>query len=114
MPLKLYMDQHVPRAITTGWRMRSVDVLTAYEDQASQLSDPELLDRATTLQRLLFTQDSDLLAEANLRQTTGIPYFGVVYGHQQNVSIGQCVNALELIAKVGEEADVANRVIYLP
>jgi hypothetical protein len=29
MPLALYMDQHVPRAITTGLRLRDVDVLTA-------------------------------------------------------------------------------------
>ncbi len=29
MALKLYMDHHVPRAITNGLRMRGVDVLTA-------------------------------------------------------------------------------------
>ena len=30
MPIKLYMDHHVPRAITTGLRLRGVDVITAY------------------------------------------------------------------------------------
>lgn len=29
MPLALYMDQHVPRAITIGLRLCTVDVLTA-------------------------------------------------------------------------------------
>jgi hypothetical protein len=33
------MDQHVPRAITVGLRLRSVDVLTAFEDSASTLAD---------------------------------------------------------------------------
>ncbi len=33
-----------------------MDVLTAHEDQASELPDPELLDRATALGRVLFTQ----------------------------------------------------------
>jgi len=28
MGLKLYMDQHVPRSITSGLRLRGVDVLT--------------------------------------------------------------------------------------
>ena len=47
MPVALYMDAHIPRAITLGLRMRSVDVLTAQEDGAETLSDPELLERAT-------------------------------------------------------------------
>ena len=54
MPLKFYMDQHVPRAITVGLRLRGLDVLTAHDDGASTLSDPALLDRATTLGRVLF------------------------------------------------------------
>jgi len=35
MAVALYMDQHVPRAIAAGLRLRGVDVLTAYEDGAS-------------------------------------------------------------------------------
>ena len=62
--LALYMNQHVPRAITEGLRLRGIDVITAYEDGASDMGDPELLDRAAELGRVLFTQDDDLLAEA--------------------------------------------------
>ncbi len=61
------MDHHVPRAITNGLRLRGVDVLTAHEDKASRLRDPALLDRATELERVLFTQDDDLLTEATQR-----------------------------------------------
>ena len=57
MALTLYMDQHVPKAITVGLRLRGVDVVTAYEDGAAELKDSELLDRAQTLKRVLFTQD---------------------------------------------------------
>lgn len=42
MTLKLYMDHHVPRAITTGLRLRNIDVLTAYEDHGHELADPDL------------------------------------------------------------------------
>lgn len=35
MPLALYMDHHVPRAITVGLRLRGVEVITAYEDGSS-------------------------------------------------------------------------------
>jgi hypothetical protein len=36
MPLALYMDHHVPRAITVGLRLRDVEVITAYEDGSSE------------------------------------------------------------------------------
>jgi hypothetical protein len=45
MAIALYMDQHVPRAITAELRSRGIDVITAYEDGASELADPVLLDR---------------------------------------------------------------------
>ena len=35
MAIAFYMDQHVPRAITIGLRLREVDVITAHEDGAS-------------------------------------------------------------------------------
>jgi predicted nuclease of predicted toxin-antitoxin system len=61
MTVSLYMDHHVPKPITTGLRLRGVDVLTAYEDGTDQMDDAQLLQRAHELNRLLFTQDDDLL-----------------------------------------------------
>lgn len=114
MPIALYMNQHVPRAITVGLRLRGVDVITAYEDGASDMDDPRLLDRAGELERVLFTQDDDLLIEAAKRQREGIPFRGVIYAHQLRVSIGTCVHDLEVIAKAGEPEDLINRVQFLP
>lgn len=114
MPIALYMNQHVPRAITNGLRLRGVDVITAYEDGASEMDDPELLDRAGELERVLFTQDDDLLAEAARRQREGTSFRGVIYAHQLRVSIGTCVQDLEIIAKAGEPEDLMDRVEFLP
>ena len=72
MALKLYMDQNVPRAIAIGLRLRGVNAITAYEAGAGLLTDPELLDRAGKLRRVLFTQDDDLLVEAAKRQKEGV------------------------------------------
>ena len=114
MAIALYMNQHVPRAITVGLRLRGVDVITAYEDGASDMDDPELLDRAGELERVLFTQDDDLLVEASKRQREDIPFRGVIYAHQLRVSIGTCIHDLEIIAKAGEPEDLINRVQFLP
>jgi len=73
MPLAIYMDHHVPRAITNGLRLRGADVLTAHEDGKDEAPDPDLLDRSTELRRVLFTQDRDLLEEAKRRQEKVYP-----------------------------------------
>jgi hypothetical protein len=114
MPVALYMDHHVPRAITFGLRLREVDVLTAEEDGSSRLDDPALLDRTGEMSRVLFTQDDDLLSEAARRQREGIPFRGVIYAHQLRVSIGTCVRDLEIIAKAGEPEELINRIQFLP
>jgi uncharacterized protein with PIN domain len=114
LSVRLYMDVHVPRAITEGLRLRGVDVLTAQEDGARALSDPELLNWDTSLGRVLFTRDTDLLAEATERQRTDRSFTGLVYAHQLHVTIGRCVHDLELIARTAEPDELAGRVEYLP
>jgi len=108
------MDVHVRRAITEALRVRGVDVLTAQIDGAARLSDPQLLDRAMNLDRVLFSQDEDLLAEATRRQRAGEAFAGVIYAHQLRVNIGRCVTDLELIAEATEPDDWRNRLEYLP
>jgi predicted nuclease of predicted toxin-antitoxin system len=108
------MDVHVPRAITEGLRLRGADVVTAQEDGASTLSDHDLLDRATSLGRALFTRDADLLAEATHRQREATPFAGLIYVHQLQATIGQCVRDLELIATAGDPVDLASRIEFLP
>ena len=77
MAITLYMDHNVPRAITVGLRLRDVDVITSFEDGTHELNDPALLDRATELGRVLFTQDDDLLVEAAKRQENQVAFTGV-------------------------------------
>ena len=108
------MDVHVPAAITRALRMRGVDVLTSQEDGTARLSDELLLDRATSLGRVLFSRDDDLLAEATARQRANRSFAGLIYAHQLNVSIGGCVSDLELIANASEPSEWIDRVEYLP
>lgn len=108
------MDEHVPRAITGGLRLRGIDVITVQEDGRSGLPDPEILDRATELGRPLFSQDDDLLVEAHRRQAEGIPFAGVIYAHQLHITIGDCIRDLELIARAADPSDLTDRVEFLP
>jgi Domain of unknown function (DUF5615) len=114
MPVPLYMDVHVPQAITDQLRRRGVDVLTANEDDAAELKDPELLERARGLGRVVFTQDIRFKALAENWQRQGRPFAGLIFGHQLRGTIGQFVSDLELIAKASEPDEWLNRVEYLP
>ena len=114
MPLALYMDVHIPRAITNGLRRRGVEVITAQADGAAELDDPPLLDRATELNRPLYSQDDDLLAEAHRRQTSGESFSGVIYSHQLRSPVGRCIDDPELIAKTFEPEALKDRVEFIP
>jgi predicted nuclease of predicted toxin-antitoxin system len=110
----LYMDVHVPAAVTDALRVRDVNVLTAREDGADRLTDSALLDRSGVRARVLFSQDADLLREASARQRNGVAFSGLIYTHQLSATIGQCVEDLELIANTCDPAELSGQVIYIP
>ncbi|MBD1872855.1 DUF5615 family PIN-like protein [Nodosilinea sp. FACHB-131] len=114
MAIALYMDVHIPQAITNQLRRRGIDVLTAFDDEAQELPDDQLLSRVTQLNRILFTQDIRFRVLAETWQTEGKLFSGLVYGHQLGGTIGQFVKDLELIAKASEPDDWKNTVEYIP
>jgi uncharacterized protein with PIN domain len=112
--IRFYMDVHVPYAMTFELRLRGVDVLTAQEDGAGNLEDSKLLDRASTLGRVLVTQDADFLKEAARRQENALRFAGVIFAAQLDITIGQGARDLELIARASEPEDWVNSVEFLP
>ncbi|MHB8864172.1 MAG: DUF5615 family PIN-like protein [Pirellulaceae bacterium] len=114
MAIRFYMDVHVPAAITGGLRHRGIDVLTSQDDGTREVADEVLLARAGELQRVLVSQDVDLLRIAHQWQSEGRPFPGLIFAHQQGMSIGQCTADLELIAECCEKEELANRVLFLP
>jgi hypothetical protein len=108
------MDVHVPGAITAQLRRRGVDVLTAIEDGCDELPDDELLEHARSIGRVLFTQDIRFKAMAEDWQRQGRPFTGLLFGRQNQGSIGQFVADLELIGKLSEPSEWLNRIDRLP
>lgn len=114
MAIGLYFDVHVDYAIAGQLRLRNVDVLTAQEDHSSQLIDEDLLVRASALGRPLVTHDLRLQAMAESWITLNRPFFGVIFAHPMQVSIGQSVRDLEIIAKATESSDWSSTLLRLP
>lgn len=114
MSVPLYMDEHVPAAIAKGLRDRGIEVLTVQEDGRSACDDLILLDRAAELGRVMFSQDADLLRLAAAKQRAGEPFAGVIYCHQGSMSVGDCIDQLQLVLEACTGEELANFVQYLP
>lgn len=114
MAVKLYMDVHIPLAVTEQLRLRRVDALTAQEDGAGTLEDDELLDRAAALGRVMFTHDHRFRAMAEQWIRDGRDFAGLLFGPCAAHLVGRYVRDLHLIAEASEPGDWQNRVEYLP
>ena len=108
------MDHNVPGPITAGGRLRDVDCVTAEADGAERLADDDLLDRATTLDRVLVTLDGDFFAIAAERQMVGRDFAGVVHVDALRATAGRVIADLELIAKTSTPDDLRNRMELVP
>lgn len=111
--IRLYADECGNGLVIRGLRRRGVDVLTAQEDGLGEQPDPVVLDRATELGRVLFSQDNDLLAEGVRRQRAGETFAGVIYA-RQNVPIRICIDDIQRITEACEPVEYQDRVEYLP
>ncbi|MFL5329302.1 MAG: DUF5615 family PIN-like protein [Gemmataceae bacterium] len=114
MPIPVYMDVHVPAAITAGLRRRGIDALTSQEDGTDRWNDDHLLERASALGRVLFSQDDDLLRVAAQWQLQEKSFHGLIYAHQMSAGIGALLLDLTLILSCCTADELANQVQYLP
>lgn len=114
MSLRLYLDHQVHAAVADGLRARGIDVLRAAEDGAATWADADILERATQLNRIVFSQDRDFLVLARNRQAAGVSFSGIVFANQLDVTIGGLVRDLKVICRVLSEADMRDSLVYLP
>ena len=107
--LRYFFDEHVVDAIAEQLRRRGVDVLTAHAaGMANQgIHDDAVLRYAADSGRVLVTQDRDFSDLAYKIQ----PHEGVIM-LQRPLSIGECIEYLELTAQVVEPEEIRNRLVY--
>jgi predicted nuclease of predicted toxin-antitoxin system len=114
MAVGLYFDHHMQSAVVRELRARGVDSLTAMEDGADEDDDERLLVRATELGRALVTQDTDFFPIAERWWSAGRHFEGIIFSLPTQVTIGQLVNDLELIAQVSDPGDLRDAFLRLP
>ncbi len=109
-----YADENVDGPIVTGLQRRGIDILTIQADGRIGLApDSLVLDRATELDRVLISQDDDLLREARKRQSDGVEFAGVIFAPKDKTAWGSYIAELELIAHATTPEEHRSQVYYL-
>ena len=93
--IAFYADEHSPRAVIRGLRVRGVEVLTVTDAGTLTGADAEHLERARIEGMVLVTQDTDFLA----LHAAGAPHCRIVYT-AQGTSVGDIIRGLMLIFEV--------------
>jgi hypothetical protein len=91
-----------------------VDILAATEEGTNRLPDRELLALASSLRRVMITQDIRFRVLAENWQRQGRSFAGLVFAHPRHVSYGELIFDLELIAKATDVHFWHNRIEQLP
>jgi len=91
-----------------GLKRRGVEAFSAKEIDKLGLTDEEQIEVATKKQAVIFTHDVDFLRIAIHKQHPGI-----IYVHQQKLTIGECIRRLKAIAETKSPEEMRNRIVFL-
>jgi hypothetical protein len=108
-PIRYFMDEHYPTAVSNGLGQRGIDVLTVQDRGRFGLPDPDQLAFALAEERVMVTFDSDYLG---LHQS-GVSHAGIAWCPQQKHGTGMLVQLLELLHRISNRDEMRNRVEYL-
>jgi len=113
MPIKLYTNESVPVAVVAGLKRRGIDAFSARDSNNLGLSDLDQLSYAHEQRAVIFSHDDDFLRLVHQWAQNGRSHSGVIYVHQEKMSLGMCVRRLEEIALLFEREDFLNHIEFL-
>ncbi len=108
--IRIYADESVNVAIVEGLKRRGVKIWSARGAGKLGLSDEEQLEYAMNEEAVIFTHDDDFLS---LVIESGRGHYGIIYVHQQRLSIGECIRRLKTIAETKTSNEMRNHVLFL-
>jgi len=85
-----------------------VEAFSAKDIEKLGLTDEQQIKVATTNRAIIFTHDVDFLRMASQREHPGI-----IYVHQQKLSVGECIKRLKAIAETKSPEEMRNCIIFL-
>lgn len=113
MALKIYTNESVPVAVVAGLQRRGVNATSARDSGNLGLTDQQQLNYAIHNQMVVFTHDTDFIRLAQEYQTQDKLHWGIIYVHQDKLSMGECIRRLKEFADVFSRDDFQNHLEFL-
>jgi hypothetical protein len=107
--VRLYLDENLSPRIAEQLQRRGVDAVSVRDLERLGDEDANHLRRASQMGRVLVTTDVDFLRLA----AAEFQHDGIIFGIQEEHTIGDWVRKLELMCFVFEPDDMKNHVEYL-
>ncbi|MFB6295173.1 MAG: DUF5615 family PIN-like protein [Candidatus Nanohaloarchaea archaeon] len=105
--MRFLLDHHIDPAVAAGLNARGHDAVTAWEEDVPRKTDRELVAYADDEQRIIATNDDDLLAIADERER----HSGIVFVTEQQMPVGQMIRGL--VEAVDDWETPENRVAFI-
>lgn len=111
--IKIYTNESVPVAIAEGLRRRGIDAQSCRDIGNYGLSDEQQFDYACKSGFVIFTHDDDFL-KLNIEYVNqGKEHLGIIYAHQKDYSIGECIRRIKVIVDILSPQEMRNHVEFL-
>jgi hypothetical protein len=107
--IHLYLDENITPKVAAQLRRRGISATSVHELGLTGDSDANHLERAIAMQWVLVTCDIDFLVMA----AEGAEHSGIVFGIQEEMSVGDWVTRFEMLCAVYDIEDMRNHVEYL-
>ena len=85
-----------------------MNIFSAKDLSKLGLTDEEQIKTVIQNQAVIFTNDADFIKIAINKSHPGIIYF-----HQQKLTIGECIKKLKLIAETKTPREMVNQIVFL-
>ena len=91
-----------------GLKRRGIKAFSSKNLDKLGITDEEQLETAIRNKTAIFTHDTDFLRIAVEKE-----HFGIIYVHQQKMSLGECIKELKVIAENTSPKEMHNRIKFL-
>lgn len=111
--IKIYTNESVQVVIAEGLKRREVDARSCRDVENYGMTDEQQLDYACKEGFVIFTHDDDFLKLSARYMASGKAYKGIIYAHQKDYSIGECIQRLKFIVDVLSPEDMRDHIEFL-
>jgi predicted nuclease of predicted toxin-antitoxin system len=111
--IKIYTNESVQVAIAEGLKRRAMDARSCRDVGNHGLTDEQQLDYACRNSLVIFTHDDDFLKLSAKYMAQGKKHPGIIYSHQKDYSIGECIRRIKIIVDVLSPEEMRNHIEFL-